>query len=60
MGVALALVAVFVTLGLNFGPRYFFMVPIAVGFWFILYMPRWRQKVRAAARSLPTWNLTPE
>jgi hypothetical protein len=50
----------FVVLGFGVGKRFFLMVPIAVGFWFILYMPRWRKKVRQSARSLPTWHLTPE
>lgn len=30
---------------------------IAMAGWWLLYMPRWRRKVRARARQLPTWNL---
>jgi hypothetical protein len=30
---------------------------IAMTGWWILYMPRWRRKVRARARKLPTWKL---
>ena len=38
-------------------------LPLALGlmaFWFLVYMPRWRQKVRRRARSLPHWQLRPE
>jgi hypothetical protein len=60
MGVAVLIAAVFVTLGLTIGQRFFLMAPLALGVWFLWYMPGWRKKVRAAARSLPTWDLTPE
>jgi hypothetical protein len=60
MAVAGIIVATFVTLGLTAGQRFFLMVPVALGLWFIFYMPQWRRKVRAAARSVPTWDLTPE
>ena len=30
---------------------------LTMGGWWLLYMPRWRRKVRARARSLPTWKL---
>ena len=30
---------------------------IAMTGWWILYMPRWRRKVRARARELPVWKL---
>ena len=39
------------------------VVPLALGvmgLWFLVYMPRWRQKVRRRARSLPKWQLHPE
>jgi hypothetical protein len=32
---------------------------IAMAGWWLLYMPRWRRKVRARARELPSWNLRP-
>ena len=55
LGVALAL-----TLA-NLGSRRFFPLVLGVmGVWFLVYMPRWRKKVRARARSLPTWELHPE
>jgi hypothetical protein len=31
-----------------------------MAFWFLIYMPRWRQKVRRRARDLPHWQLHPE
>jgi hypothetical protein len=30
---------------------------IAMAGWWLLYMPRWRRKVRARARELPAWKL---
>jgi hypothetical protein len=39
------------------------VLPIILGlmaFWFLVYMPRWRQKVRRRARNLPHWQLHPE
>jgi hypothetical protein len=30
---------------------------IAMAGWWLLYMPRWRSKVRSRARDLPTWKL---
>ena len=60
MGVAVAIAGAFVILGLTIGQRFFVMAPIALGAWFLWYMPSWRRKVRAAARSLPSWDLTPE
>jgi hypothetical protein len=30
---------------------------IAMAGWWLLYMPRWRRKVRERARNLPTWKL---
>ena len=36
------------------------VLPIILGlmaFWFLVYMPRWRQKVRRRARDLPHWQL---
>jgi hypothetical protein len=30
---------------------------IAMAGWWLVYMPQWRRKVRARARSLPSWKL---
>ena len=30
---------------------------IAMAGWWLVYMPQWRRKVRAAARNLPSWKL---
>ena len=38
-------------------------IPLAIAlmaFWLLVYMPRWRQKVRRRARNLPRWQLHPE
>jgi hypothetical protein len=52
LGIALA-----ITLA-NLGSRRYFPIVLGVmGFWFLIYMPRWRQKVRRRARELPAWRL---
>lgn len=33
---------------------------VAMAGWLLLYMPRWRRKVRARARELPRWTLRPD
>jgi hypothetical protein len=61
----LEVIAVSVVLGIvlaitlaNIGSRQYFPIVLGVmGFWFLVYMPRWRRKVRARARQLPNWNL---
>src|SRR5712692_10077508 len=50
MGVAVGIAATFITLGLTVGQRFFVLAPIALGAWFLWYMPQWRRKVRLAAR----------
>jgi hypothetical protein len=57
---ALALAAAFALLAIVVGRQAVPVVPVVVGFWLLVYMPRWRRRVRARARSLPTWRLRPE
>lgn len=42
------------------GIRILLLLPVAMSFWFMFYMPRWRRRVREQARSLRRWKLTPE
>ena len=58
--VALALVVPVVALIPILGARIMILLPLVMGFWFILYMPRWRRRVREQARSLQKWKLRPE
>ena len=60
MGVAVLIAAGCALLVVTQGQRFILLLPMALGAWFIFYMPRWRRKVRHAARNLPTWKLTPE
>jgi hypothetical protein len=60
MGVALAVALGFVALGMLMGSQVWLLAPVVITFWLLVFMPRWRRKVRAAARSLPTWKLRPE
>jgi hypothetical protein len=43
-----------------YGTRVMILLPVVMGFWFIVYMPRWRRRVREQARSLQKWKLRPE
>jgi hypothetical protein len=60
LGMALAIAAVFALLGIFQGARFFVLMPVALGFWFLWYMPLWRRRVRRRARNLPRWQLRPE
>jgi hypothetical protein len=60
MGVAVAIAVTFFLLGATVEKRFFVLAPLVLGAWFLFYMPQWRRKVRAAARNLPTWKLTPD
>ena len=60
MGMALAIIAPVAVLALVAGPRILMVLPFVLGFWFILYMPRWRRRVRERSRNLTKWKLRPE
>jgi fatty acid desaturase len=60
VAMALAITSVFVLLGIFAGRQFFILMPVALGFWFLWYMPLWRRKVRHRARNLPRWQLRPE
>jgi len=60
IGVALGLALVFGLLGLFVSESLFLLLPAVLAFWFILYMPWWRRRVRRRARSSPKWKLRPE
>jgi len=51
---------VFAILAITVSQSLFILLPVVLGIWYIWYMPFWRRKVRRRARTLPTWNLTPE
>lgn len=50
----------FAFLAVTTGPQALTLVPLVMGGWFFFFMPKWRRKVRARARSLPRWQLEPE
>jgi hypothetical protein len=60
MGAAVVIAVALGALGLLLGARVLPLAPLVIGFWLLFYMPRWRRRVRARARSLPTWRLRPE
>jgi hypothetical protein len=47
-------------LSLVAGSRMLLFIPVALAVWFIWLVPRRRNEIRAYARSLPRWDLTPE
>jgi hypothetical protein len=57
---AVVLGIVLLFLGRYLGARVFPLGVVVAGLFSIFYMPRWRRRVRARARSLPTWQLRPE
>jgi hypothetical protein len=36
------------------------LLPVVFGGWYLVYMPRWRKRLRLKARAAPTWTLRPE
>ena len=60
IGVALAMVVPIVALIPILGIRVMMLLPVVMGVWFMIYMPRWRRRVREQARSLRKWKLRPE
>jgi hypothetical protein len=60
MAAAVILAVVFTVLAVTVAESLFLMLPVLLGFWYTLYMPWWRRKVRLRARSLPKWQLRPE
>jgi membrane protein implicated in regulation of membrane protease activity len=58
--VALALVVPILALVPLLGIRIMILLPLVLGFWFMIYMPRWRRRVRERARNLQKWTLRPE
>ncbi len=59
-GLAAILAAILVPLIVVVSPSFIFMTPIIAAAWLFLYLPRWRRRVRVAARSAPRWELHPE
>jgi Flp pilus assembly protein TadB len=60
IAVALAITAVLGVLALFVSEGIVLLFPVLLAFWFIWFMPWWRRRIRKRARSLPSWQLTPE
>ena len=60
MVVALVIGAGFVVFAMLQGPAAWALAPIVVGAWMLVFMPRWRRRLREKTRSIPTWQLHPE
>ena len=60
IGVAAVLAAILVPLIVVVNTSFIFLTPMVAAAWLFLYLPRWRRRVRATARSAPRWELHPE
>jgi hypothetical protein len=60
IAVALGATALFGALALFVAESLLLLLPLMLMLWFIWFMPWWRRRIRARARSLPQWQLTPE
>ena len=60
MVAALVVGAGFAVFAMTQGPAAWAIAPIVVGFWMLVFMPRWRRRLREKSRSIPTWQLRPE
>lgn len=60
VGAALVLGVTFALLTFLVAQRLLLLFPVVMAGWYLLYMPRWRRRVRQRARSLPSWQLRPE
>jgi hypothetical protein len=57
---AAVLAAILVPLIVVVNPTFIFLTPMVAAGWLFLYLPRWRRKIRTAARNAPRWELHPE
>lgn len=60
IGSALVIGGVFAVLAFTVAQRLMLLLPVVFAGWYLVYMPRWRRRVRQRARSLPTWQLEPD
>jgi hypothetical protein len=60
LGLAFAVLAVFIPLIVFVNQKFVFVAAVAAFAWMFVYMPFWRRRVRRAAREAPTWNLRAE
>ena len=60
IGAGIVIAVVFTVVALVVSQSLFLLLPVVLAGWYVWYMPLWRRKVRRRARSLPTWNLTPD
>jgi len=60
LAVAAVLAAILVPLIVVVSQSFIFLTPIVASVWLFLYLPRWRRRVRLAARNAPRWQLRPE
>lgn len=42
------------------GRRALLLTPLLFGFWYLMFMPWWRRRLRLQARQAPIWDLRPD
>lgn len=57
---ALVIGVTFVLLTVFVAQKFMLLLPVVLAGWYLIYMPRWRRRVRQRARNLPTWQLRRE
>ncbi|MBA3764253.1 MAG: hypothetical protein H0X05_01940 [Actinobacteria bacterium] len=57
---ALVVAGGFAAIAVTQGPAAWALAPVVVGAWLLVFMPRWRRRLREKARSIPTWQLRPD
>jgi hypothetical protein len=60
IGAALVLCLTFGLLAFFVAQRLLLLFPVIMAGWYLIYMPRWRRRVRQRARNLPSWQLHPQ
>lgn len=60
MVVAVVIAVAFAIYAMTQGARAWMLAPVVLAGWSLLYMPRWRRKLRIKTRNLPRWQLHPE
>lgn len=60
MVAALVMAGGFAAFAITQGPAAWALAPVIVGFWMLVFMPRWRRRLRAKSRAIPTWQLRPD
>lgn len=60
MWAALGVGVPLLVLGVVLSQSFLLLLPIVFSVWYLMFMPRWRRRLRIKARAAPQWTLRPE